>query len=479
MPAADPAPLGLAAFALTTFLLSGHNASFIPDVDLGRAGPLLRRAASCWPGCGSSATATCSARRRSRRTAGSGSALGIFVVLVDVSKLRRRARGREPDERARVVPARVRDLQHVHAAPEHAGQRRGVPRLPDAGDHRDPARDRLLQPRARRHRWWLHAGGWVGIVTAAVAWYTPQPESSTACRARPVLPVGAGGPLPIGRESARRCRGERGVARWRPKTATAARDRDDAPGGAAYPPPAEFAAQANAQPDIYDEDFEEFWEREGRERLTGSSRSRSSTSGSRRTPSGTSAASSTSASTASTATSRPATATRSRSTGRASREDERRDDHLRRPPARGRPFANALKKLGVKKGTAGRDLHGHGPGAAGRDARVHAHRRAAHRRVRRLLGRLALGPHERHGLRGADHAGRGVAARHDGAVEADGGRGDGRRARRQARPSSSAGPATTSRCRTAATSGGTTRRAASDVRHVPAPSRWTARTCCS
>src|SRR4051794_31180282 len=29
---ADPAPLGLAAFALTTFLLSGHNATFIPDV---------------------------------------------------------------------------------------------------------------------------------------------------------------------------------------------------------------------------------------------------------------------------------------------------------------------------------------------------------------------------------------------------------------------------------------------------------------
>ena len=31
-PIADPAPLGLAAFALTTFLLSGHNATFIPDV---------------------------------------------------------------------------------------------------------------------------------------------------------------------------------------------------------------------------------------------------------------------------------------------------------------------------------------------------------------------------------------------------------------------------------------------------------------
>src|ERR1700749_2383250 len=31
-PVADPAPLGLAGFALTTFLLSGTNASFIPDL---------------------------------------------------------------------------------------------------------------------------------------------------------------------------------------------------------------------------------------------------------------------------------------------------------------------------------------------------------------------------------------------------------------------------------------------------------------
>ena len=35
-----------------------------------------------------------------------------------------------------------------------------------------------------------------------------------------------------------------------------------------YPPPPEFAAGANAQPEIYDEDFEAFWEREGRERVT-------------------------------------------------------------------------------------------------------------------------------------------------------------------------------------------------------------------
>jgi len=35
-----------------------------------------------------------------------------------------------------------------------------------------------------------------------------------------------------------------------------------------YPPPPEFAAEANAQPDIYERDFEEFWETEGRERVT-------------------------------------------------------------------------------------------------------------------------------------------------------------------------------------------------------------------
>jgi acetyl-CoA synthetase len=35
-----------------------------------------------------------------------------------------------------------------------------------------------------------------------------------------------------------------------------------------YPPSEEFAAQANATPEIYDRDFDEFWETEGRERVT-------------------------------------------------------------------------------------------------------------------------------------------------------------------------------------------------------------------
>jgi len=35
-----------------------------------------------------------------------------------------------------------------------------------------------------------------------------------------------------------------------------------------YPPPEDFAAQANAKPDIYDVPFEDFWEQEARERVT-------------------------------------------------------------------------------------------------------------------------------------------------------------------------------------------------------------------
>jgi acetyl-CoA synthetase len=35
-----------------------------------------------------------------------------------------------------------------------------------------------------------------------------------------------------------------------------------------YPPPPEFAAQANAQPDIYERGFDEFWETNGRERVS-------------------------------------------------------------------------------------------------------------------------------------------------------------------------------------------------------------------
>jgi succinate-acetate transporter protein len=44
--------------------------------------------------------------------------------------------------------------------------------------------------------WWLHAGGWAGIVTAGVAWYTSAAGCVNGMSPTPVLPVGA---APIGR----------------------------------------------------------------------------------------------------------------------------------------------------------------------------------------------------------------------------------------------------------------------------------------
>ena len=86
VPAADPAPLGLAAFALTTFILSGHNASFIPDIAwLGLAffyGGLVKLLAGMW-------------EFRNRNVFGATAfstyggfwmALGFFVTLTLVSK---------------------------------------------------------------------------------------------------------------------------------------------------------------------------------------------------------------------------------------------------------------------------------------------------------------------------------------------------------------------------------------------------------
>ena len=83
-PAADPAPLGLAGFALTTFLLSGHNASFIPDlIWVGPAlfyGGLAQFAAGMW-------------EFRNRNVFGATAfstyggfwmGLGVFIILADV-----------------------------------------------------------------------------------------------------------------------------------------------------------------------------------------------------------------------------------------------------------------------------------------------------------------------------------------------------------------------------------------------------------
>src|ERR671928_945333 len=84
---ADPAPLGLAAFALTTFVLSAHNAGWAPDVVwIGLAlfyGGLAQLLAGMWEFrnrnvFGATAFATYGAFWFS---------LGTYVILIELTKL--------------------------------------------------------------------------------------------------------------------------------------------------------------------------------------------------------------------------------------------------------------------------------------------------------------------------------------------------------------------------------------------------------
>ena len=154
-----------------------------------------------------------------------------------------------------------------------------------------------------------------------------------------------------------------------------------------YPPPPEFAAQANAQPEIYERDFDEFWETEGRERVTwfepfeklyeweppyakwylGGKLNVCFNCVDRHVEAGRG--------------DKVAYFWEGEPVGRAAR------DHVRRPPAGRRAVRERAPETGRAEGHAGRDLHGHDPRPAGRDARVRSPRRAAHRRLRRLQRR--------------------------------------------------------------------------------------------
>src|SRR5689334_21997 len=152
LPVADPAPLGLAAFALTTFILSGHNASFIPDITwLGLAffyGGLAQLLAGMW-------------EFRNRNVFGATAfstyggfwmALGFFVTLTLVSTTAAKAVAGTQIFNGLAWFLLAFDLQHLHDVLGAARERRRLRRVPDAGDHGDPAGDRLLQSRARQQR---------------------------------------------------------------------------------------------------------------------------------------------------------------------------------------------------------------------------------------------------------------------------------------------------------------------------------------
>jgi succinate-acetate transporter protein len=190
-PVADPAPLGLAAFALTTFMLSGHNASFIPDILwVGLAlfyGGVIQLLAGMW-------------EFRNRNVFGSTAfstyggfwlALGIFVVLAETTKLGGGLKGPDVDNglawfllsfaifntymllwslRVNVAVMGVFLTLEITEILLVIG---------------------FFNIAHGKSDWMLHAGGWAGIVTAAVAWYTSAAGVVNGMSPTPILPVGS------------------------------------------------------------------------------------------------------------------------------------------------------------------------------------------------------------------------------------------------------------------------------------------------
>jgi succinate-acetate transporter protein len=193
-PAADPAPLGLAGFALTTFLLSGHNASFIPDlIWVGPAifyGGLAQFCAGMW-------------EFRNRNVFGATAfstyggfwmGLGLFIILgVDTSRwLAGYTGGDLTNALAWFLFAfavfntyMLIGSMRVNVAVFMVFLTLEITEILLVIGFFNISHGGT--------EWWLHAGGWAGIVTAGVAWYTSAAGVWNGVAGRTLLPVG--GPL--------------------------------------------------------------------------------------------------------------------------------------------------------------------------------------------------------------------------------------------------------------------------------------------
>ena len=159
---ANPAPLGLAGFAATMFILSVINANLVSLA--GGVGGVLAVAlayggiAPLLAGMWEFRAGTCSAPPPSAPTARSGSRLRPFRIGLPASHM------------VRPVPVRVHDL---HAADVHriaADERGARGGIPDAPDHFPPVGDRQCRPdRDRGHREHDQDRRLDGIITVLLA----------------------------------------------------------------------------------------------------------------------------------------------------------------------------------------------------------------------------------------------------------------------------------------------------------------------
>jgi succinate-acetate transporter protein len=193
VPAADPAPLGLAGFALTTFLLSGHNATFIPDlIWIGPAffyGGLAQFAAGMW-------------EFRNRNVFGATAfstyggfwmAFGIFVLLL--LSVKSFAGAFDSAQLANsaawfLVAFAIFNTYMLFWSSRISLAIFGVFLTLEVTEIL-LAVGNFMEAHGHANSGWVHAGGWAGIVTAAVAWYASAAGVVNGMSSKPFLPVGA------------------------------------------------------------------------------------------------------------------------------------------------------------------------------------------------------------------------------------------------------------------------------------------------
>jgi succinate-acetate transporter protein len=192
LPVADPAPLGLAGFALTTFLLSGHNATFIPDLIW--VGPAL-----FYGGLAQLLAGMQEYRNRNVFGATAFStygafwlSLGITIVLLTADK--GFAAGFTGADVSNALAwflfaflmfntymllgsLRINGIVFlVFLALEVTEILLVVGNFMEAHGHANSG--------------WIHWGGWIGIVTAALAWFASAAGVINGHAGRTVVPVG-------------------------------------------------------------------------------------------------------------------------------------------------------------------------------------------------------------------------------------------------------------------------------------------------
>jgi uncharacterized protein len=193
---ADPAPLGLAAFALTTFMLSGHNANFIPDIFwVGLAlfyGGTVQLLAGMW-------------EFRNRNVFGATAfstyggfwlALGLFVILAETTKLGSALKGADLANGLAwyLLSFAIFNTYmmfwstRINGAVFAVFLTLGVTEVLLAIGFWVAAHRGIAPVGADDG--WIRAGGWAGVITAAVAWYASAGLVISGMAGRPILPLG-------------------------------------------------------------------------------------------------------------------------------------------------------------------------------------------------------------------------------------------------------------------------------------------------